>query len=646
MTHYFAVVWDTESSSQHDFALEATDRLLALYPDWSIGSRGRGVFVAFEPRPDDVPILFDGDRSLILGTLFRSAGSSERPGTERVTNLSDAEAAYISQSKGRSLTSSFWGAYIAFIRTGQSVVTLRAPVTQTPCFFTRVKDVWFICSHVVDIYSLGFSRVSINWDSIVAQIAGGDFLNSETALDGVSSLDCGACLHIEDGEAKVVEVWSPRQFLDRRQDMSFEEATRSIRIIVDSCVEARASVHRRILCTLSGGLDSSIVASALARARSKPVVSCVNYSSRGTGDERVYARAMAEYAQLPLVEQARNESVDLRVLLECAPTARPVLSFSGPDVDRRNADLASSLRASAIFDGELGDNLFGNCPTIGALVTCLHFCGLRPKFLSYLVDYAVLNRLSIWRCMRECWKETKLESGVDLSLYSESQRGLGADFASSLLLTSQEAVAYYLQIRERFQHPWFSNMRRAAPDTFGLLYGLIVATSTTYHAPFERAGDASRVSPFVSQPLIEAGFLIPSYLNFQGGEDRAVARAAFRDVLPRSVLARWTGKGGPDLWARDAVEHNAAFLRELLLDGFLAANHLIDCQKVETILSPRWSKSTAMITDIFVKAYIEAWLRRWVSGDARAMFDVTKRSRNSGQTADQREVIERPSAVA
>jgi hypothetical protein len=46
------------------------------------------------------------------------------------------------------------------------------------------------------------------------------------------------------------------------------------------------------------------------------------------------------------------------------------------------------------------------------------------------------------------------------------------------------------------------------------------------------------------------------------------------------------------------------------LDGILVRRGLVDRTKLETVLSHRMAKSTAMIGDIFAKLYIEAWLEK------------------------------------
>jgi asparagine synthase (glutamine-hydrolysing) len=199
----------------------------------------------------------------------------------------------------------------------------------------------------------------------------------------------------------------------------------------------------------------------------------------------------------------------------------------------------------------------------------------------------------------------------DFSASRELQRVLGADRGSSALLASKDAQEHHAKMADRFLHPWLKQSRRIAPGSHALLFGLIAVTSATYHSPFSRSQDPLRVSPLVGQPLLETALGIPTHLHCKYGQDRAVARAAFADVLPQEILQRGLGKGGPGLWVKNVAERNAGFLREFLLDGILVQRRLIDRTKLETVLSPRIAKSTVIVADILAKLYIEAWLLGW-----------------------------------
>ncbi|AKM08758.1 hypothetical protein AB433_00020 [Croceicoccus naphthovorans] len=59
----------------------------------------------------------------------------------------------------------------------------------------------------------------------------------------------------------------------------------------------------------------------------------------------------------------------------------------------------------------------------------------------------------------------------------------------------------------------------------------------------------------MSQPLLEFCLGVPTWTWVTGGQNRALARAAFADLLPRSVLDR-TSKAGPDSFIRSAFDRH------------------------------------------------------------------------------------------
>jgi asparagine synthase (glutamine-hydrolysing) len=493
-----------------------------------------------------------------------------------------------------------------------SAVVLRSPVSPLACFHVDRGSLSVFFSHLDDCIDLEIMPLSINWDSVTAQVIGGDHLTNETGIKEITSLECGECVECGPDGRFSRFYWDPRSFLEDKFVVSFEEAAQAVRQATDYCVSALSSPHDRILVKISGGLDSSIILSSLTRVPHKPLITAVNYYSEGSGDERRFARTMADAVSSQLIEQRRNGQLDLRCFLACNRTVRPVLQFSAPDVEMRNIVLARELDASAIFDGELGDNIFGSYPGPGALVECFRQNGLGWEFLGVAMDYAMLTRQSLWRALASARRESlSLSAEPDFSSSKEVQRVLGTDRARSSILASREAEEHNQSLADRFLHPWLRRSRRIAPGSQALLFGLITVTSTTYHSPFSRPHDPNRVSPLVSQPLLEIALRMPTHLHCKFARDRAVARAAFEDVLPKEILQRGLGKGGPGLWIKAVIDNNTEFLREFLLDGVLARRRLIDRTKLETVLSPRIAKSTVVACDIFAKLYIEAWLRAW-----------------------------------
>jgi asparagine synthase (glutamine-hydrolysing) len=616
MFRYIIIVWNAKNTSDCGAASDLRRRIQGSQSGWRSALESPGLYVACvdQELSSDTAILVGDSRGVILGTIFQSPAPGYSDVATPIRHLSKCDAEDILRSKGRSLVSNCWGYYVAALHYPENAtaVVLRGPVNPLACFHVGQSTLNVFFSHLDDFIDLKVAAVSINWDSITAQVVGGDYLTNETAIKEIESLECGESMECRPNGCLRHVYWDPRSFLEERSPTNFEQASQTTRRAVDYSVGALSSRHDRILVKLSGGLDSSIVLSSLSRTSHKPSITAVNYYSKGSGDERRFARSMAAMVNCRLVERPRNYLLDLRRFLDCNRTARPVLNFTAPDVEMRNIELARELKASAIFDGELGDNIFGSYPSPGALVECFRQSGFGRQFLDVAMDYAVLTRQSLWRTLALTRREAlSAFAEPDFSAFGEIRRVLGADRARSAILASIEAEEHSNNVAGRFLHPWFKQSRRIAPGSHALLFGLIAVTSSTYHSPFSCSHDPLRVSPFVSQPLLENALRTPTYMHCKFAQDRAVARTAFADVLPPEILRRGLGKGGPDRWLTEVIANNIEFLREFLLDGILARRRLIDRSKLETVLSPRIAKSTVVAGDIFAKLYIEAWLRAW-----------------------------------
>ena len=616
MLRYIVAIGNPTLAADCEQIVYVRHRVQTCSDDWVSAIVRPGIYMAYVERADDVSsaIALPDSRGLIFGSLYKSHDQLTGSSAAAIRSLSRSDAEVIVHSRGRSMARNYWGHYVAafLYPEDSSCLVMRGPVSTLACFHVNLEKLTIFFSHLEDLAALDLASLSINWDCVAAQVAGGDYLTNETAINEIASVECGECVECRPEGRFNHACWDPRRLLEERCLDCFPDVARMVRDTTDHCVNALSSPHSKILVTLSGGLDSSIVLSSLRRASHAPSITAVNYHSRGTGDERRFARSMARTVNCNLVERARNHSLDLRRIEECNRTVRPVLNFSAPDAEARNIALARELRASAIFTGELGDNIFGSHPGPEALVECFRRFGPGRRYLSIAIDYAMLKKQSLWQTLAAAYREC--ESVVrhpDFNSMRAVHRHYGEAAARAYMLASSEVQEHCTRMEDRFIHPWLKGSRVLAPGSRSLLFGMIVITSTPYHSPFSKPSDPPLLSPLASQPLVELALRIPAYLHCKYAQDRPIARMAFADVLPSDVLLRGLGKGGPTLWVKDVVEQNNEFLREYLLNGILVRERMLDRRKLDAVLSPRIVKSTVIATDIFAKLYIEAWLRKW-----------------------------------
>lgn len=131
-------------------------------------------------------------------------------------------------------------------------------------------------------------------------------------------------------------------------------------------------------------------------------------------------------------------------------------------------------------------------------------------------------------------------------------------------------------------------------------------------------GDAPEsVTPLISQPLVELCLRIPTYRLMEGGVDRGFVRRVFGELLPNEISQR-TAKGTAYDSAKNLLMHNMGFVRELLLDGMLARQHLLDRRKLEQSLSRSGFRGRGPATKILCYAAVELWLQSWARSEQRA----------------------------
>ena len=116
------------------------------------------------------------------------------------------------------------------------------------------------------------------------------------------------------------------------------------------------------------------------------------------------------------------------------------------------------------------------------------------------------------------------------------------------------------------------------------------------------------VHPLLAQPLIELCLNIPSWLWARDGRNRAVARQSFAGLLPRQLIER-TSKGRLESLFAKAFARSRPALRELLLEGELRRQALVDPALIEAYLKADREPPDDGYIRLFEMAALEQWLQ-------------------------------------
>jgi asparagine synthase (glutamine-hydrolysing) len=531
------------------------------------------------------PVRPIGPDGVLIGPIFQRGASADLS--------ADDEGAAL-RTAGASLMCSRWGGYVALIlhRETDCVHLVRAPLGDLACYWSVGRGVLLIASDLALLLEAGFPSPAIDVPSLIRHLAAEDLRRSETCLSGVHELRGGDRLNIRRGTAVRETLWSPWTFAAAGEFITDpDEASRRVRSAVVECVGARAAEFNRILLKLSGGLDSSIVAAALPEAQ-RPFTALTLATEDPAGDERSHAALVAKALGVPLIDRYRDVS---RVTLDRSAAAdlpRPTARSFTQESSRIATEVATAGDCDAIFDGGGGDNVFCSLQSARPAADCLMSVRGRGHFWATCAAISQLAQASIWMVARRGW-------AISMRRSPDYVWGLDRRFLSN------EAKA---DLTGEAPHPWLVAPRGALPGTAAHVALIAAAQSVT--EGFDPREGLPTCSPLISQPIVEACLQIPTWLWFENGRNRSVARRAFRPLLPSATVQR-RSKGAPDCFIADLYDANRGLIRQMLMDGVLRQLGLLDVAAVEKELDEDPPVRGQHFLRIMQLTDTEAWARCW-----------------------------------
>jgi len=431
-------------------------------------------------------------------------------------------------------------------------------------------------------------RMSISWDSLARFSMCSELRARQTCLVGVDELRPGALTYPAACDSEEFPIWRAQQFLPGRPSPSYDKARAQLRDMAIRVMGAWADELGPVAVAVSGGVDSSLVCAALARAQ-KPFCCVTLATADRSGDERDYARLLAEHLGAEYAERIYDPARFDPQVSASAGLPRPNRRSFLSTIDALLADAADNLGAQIVFDGNVGDNLFCFLHSAAPVVDRLRVEGPGRGAVETLLDMCRVTGCDLPAMVKATLRRLVRRPGGE---WPCDRRLLADHLASDEAL---DPVTPWLDInvgRHGGKRDHFALIMRAQHHVHGLGIG------------------PERFSPLMSQPLLELCLSIPTWLWAKGGRNRALARDAFAADLPPSLLAR-TSKSGPDSFIRLAFHHHRSALRELLLDGLIARNGLLDRASVEAAFELDTSLNGSTIYRLLDLAEAETWARSW-----------------------------------
>jgi asparagine synthase (glutamine-hydrolysing) len=544
---------------------------------------GTGLLLMTNPR--QVRLIGEAEGA-IVGSIYPR---DDRKGASLLINSTHDQTR---SSLGRHLIDHYWGTYVAFVRGGDDRLhVVRDPSGMLPCYRIEQDGLTLLASDLELFPASARARADIDWHAVLQLLAYPHLRGTPTGLTGIDEVPAGCQLRLDGGTGQYEALWSPWTFTRAGLRITdFEEAAAGLREVIVRSVRALATPYTKVLLELSGGLDSSILASALATAGIGAVG--LNLATReAEGDERPYARRMATRAGMQLIERQPLELDGIDMTRPPRPRlARPGAQAWLQGWEHRFVETARAEGCDVFFSGTGGDNVFCSLFS-GAPAADLLRTGRWTGFPSAVGALATVHDASLWRV-------------AGLAMRSALRRAPSCPWPSD---------TRFLVNPERLGPPdpqaWLDAPRRVLPGTRAHVRSIMATYGHQGGSSRERV--APSITPLLAQPVQEYCLRIPSWLWVQGGRDRAVARHAFRDQLPPEILHR-RSKGSIDSYCLQLYERNRTALREMLVEGHLVAQGLLDGSQLRAYFDqPRPARDVSYFR-LLSLVDVEIWARDWL----------------------------------
>jgi asparagine synthase (glutamine-hydrolysing) len=558
---------------------------------WRVADSAPGLLIMIDPVRAMAVRRFGWRSGRVIGDLFeRSSHKDAGPVLARPTWIGSGREALCEH-----LTSAYWGRYVVAAPhlAGEGGFVFRGPAGGPECMTWRRDGVCVATSGLADwLLVLLPPALSLSLPVITGFLLDPAKMSARLGLDGVRAALPGASLDMSFREPEVL-VWRPADFARARSALAAPQALTRLAPTIDACLAALAQSMGPILAEVSGGLDSSIMASALEGCGAD-VRQWINFhASDSQADERAYARALAWRLEFSLTEVAKPEIELTREGLAGLPLcARPSLNGLDRHYDEAMAEHCLDLGAQAIFTGQGGDVLFQQAFT-PLLAADLFRKGAGPGRAGRLIELARWSRGSIWALVATA-------AVARLGFGSASVRRAPAFVARE---AAQAATGLG-------PHPWLGGLEGVTPAKQRQIHGL--AHAQLAFGDCRRSRVADLVHPLISQPIVELCLAISAIDLTEARRDRAMIRRAFASRLPGMITQR-RSKGDLTAYYARMLVRSLSVLRPFLLEGWLAQQGVLNRPVLEAMLCEESLITDGAYPDLMELIVVEAWARGWDS---------------------------------
>lgn len=452
-----------------------------------------------------------------------------------------------------------------------------------PFYYMVVEDILYFASEIKALLPF-VERIETDLEGLKDYLTFQFCLHGKTLFKGIQELLPAHTLQIVDASVRVTRYWEVYFEPDVHHTAHYFEE--SLRGLLEESVRLHLRSDVPIGAYLSGGLDSSTVASLAAKQHADGTVLGFTgkFSAFGPDyDESRHARTMAEWLGCDLYEaditaQDFIENIQKVIYHLDYPVAGPG-SFPQYTVSRMAA-----RHRKVVLGGQGGDEIFGGYTRYliayfeqcirGAIDGTMHGGNFIVTYESIIPNLTALRKYKF--LLQEFWREGLFEE-MDRryfrlinrapSLSEEINWELLGDYSPyeafrSIFKGSNVHKESYFDLMTHFDFKTLLPALLQVEDRMSMAHGL-----------------ESRV-PLLDHPIVELAATIPSDIKFRGGSMKHIFKEVARPYLPTSILERQDKMGFATPLTEWVKGEARDFVRDILSSAAAKSRPVVNNWKV------------------------------------------------------------------
>lgn len=519
--------------------------------------------------------------AIIIGKLFKKSKNKSSKVVNKNKRIITIEE----------LVKDFWGSYIAIIFDNENVEVFKDPACSFDFLWTINNENTIGFSDVEFYKKYSESNLEVNDKYVAASLCYERLNLRETGFKNISNLLSGESITLYD--LKIKTIWSPEKFV-KSDNLTIDVAMDELRKVVIDCISCWGNEYNNILLNLSGGLDSSLVATILRKHTNTNIYGLNLCFDSELGNEERYARDVSNMYEFPhFVFKMEENKFNLEDKLSIYPIQYKPLKYGlGFEILDKELEILEKYSIDSIFSGCAGDVLFQTKNSIFIAQDYFRDNGLKG-YLSTAIRTAELTNNTIWAVFKKTAAyilfgsrryayEGKIDKGICNEKYKE------------------------IIDNKYLSHPWIENISHINNGKKFQIFCL--ADSQNFYTNFYTSNFVDNLHPLLSQPIMEYCLSIPSYILTPQLISRGLIREAFKDYLPESIYRRRT-KSGVGSYYADIVEDNFNNITEILCNGNLVKKDIISKFDLKLLIEKAKNSDTVKM-ELFRLFTTEMWMRK------------------------------------